>query len=545
MVPKKYLLAAVFGLIAICLWILPDYGMSWDEPVRWNGGDRKLEYYVHLLTGSEEARAAQARRDLYPGFFDLNLAILRRALPWSDWMVSRFFNLLFGLLGIAGTYLLAERLRTGAGLWAAAFLTLYPGWFGHMFINPKDIPFASMYVWSLWALARFVAAENRRASWRWLGVFSVIAGLTAATRVPGLILFAYLALAMVGLTAMDAVANRWRPAEAGKRLGLEALRGALAVAIGFCVLLPWWPYLHGNPFARTAEAVSGVTHFQWEFPVFFWGEFIPAQDLPLTYLPTWILLTTPLVLIGVGAFALAQFRSWLAQSESLRVGAPGARRLFLTALIAFSILFPVTYILVTNATLYNGLRHVLFLVPPTLALVAAGWSRWLDTGWPARSARNRQVIYALLALGYLPVLINMVRLHPYQYTYFNEIAGGVSTAQWHFETEYWGTSYKEAAEKLIAFLEETEASGQFIVNMEHPTWLMTHHIPEEWRDRLRIVRSQGEPADFFVANTVWHTHTWWAGEVVGTVERTGALFCVIRDRRHLRGAEREMFFEMD
>jgi hypothetical protein len=536
----------LFALVGLfCLVIAHDYGISWDEPARWNGGDRKLEYYAHLLGFIDNPDAIRVRRDLYPGFFDLNLAWVRKLSPASDWGTGRVFNLLFGLLGVIAAGLLAHQIRKGAGWWAGAFLLLYPGWFGHMFINPKDIPFATMYTFALAALLHFWKKDDGRLFSRPLLLFAVVAGLTAATRVPGLILFVYLAMIMIAGLLLRAESNqtgsRLPPLSAWSR---EIGRGALAVLIGFAVLLPWWPYLHSNPFGHTAQAIGGVTQFEWEFPVFFWGEYIPAQQLPLSYLPTWFFFTTPLALMAVafvaGFFAWKTCRAMpdATYRERLRENLPAIA-------VLFAIFFPVFFVLALNSTLYNGLRHVLFIIAPGIALIAAGWTAWWQKGWPSQKPLHARIAAGALLLAYAPVLAAMVRLHPYQYTYFNELAGGVGNAQHQFETEYWGTSYREGIALLVDWLDAHNAEGDIIVNMEHPTWLARHFLPEDRPYRIHLVRSQGEPAHFFIANTVWHTHTWWAGEVIATVERKGALFCVVRDRRHLVGEQRAMFYGVD
>jgi hypothetical protein len=42
---------------------------------------------------------------------------------------------------------------------------------------------------------------------------------------------------------------------------------------------------------------------------------------------------------------------------------------------------------------------------------------------------------------------DMVRLHPYQYVYFNRLlAGGLASAVDRYETDYWSASYKEGIE---------------------------------------------------------------------------------------------------
>jgi hypothetical protein len=39
--------------------------------------------------------------------------------------------------------------------------------------------------------------------------------------------------------------------------------------------------------------------------------------------------------------------------------------------------------------------------------------------------------------------VAIVRLHPYEYVYFNELAGGVRGASRAYEMDYWATSYRE------------------------------------------------------------------------------------------------------
>ena len=55
---------------------------------------------------------------------------------------------------------------------------------------------------------------------------------------------------------------------------------------------------------------------------------------------------------------------------------------------------------------------------------------------------------ALIALVVLPGLIASVKLHPYEYIYYNQFAGGVNSVADRFELDYWGTSYREAAQEL-------------------------------------------------------------------------------------------------
>ena len=42
----------------------------------------------------------------------------------------------------------------------------------------------------------------------------------------------------------------------------------------------------------------------------------------------------------------------------------------------------------------------------------------------------------------------MVRLHPYEYVYFNPLIGGVRGAQGKYMLDYWGLAFKQAADEL-------------------------------------------------------------------------------------------------
>ena len=48
----------------------------------------------------------------------------------------------------------------------------------------------------------------------------------------------------------------------------------------------------------------------------------------------------------------------------------------------------------------------------------------------------------------------MIRLHPYQYTQFNHLAGGVQAAEERYMLDYWGLSLTQASRRLLAEIED-------------------------------------------------------------------------------------------
>jgi hypothetical protein len=137
--------------------------------------------------------------------------------------------------------------------------------------------------------------------------------------------------------------------------------------------------------------------------------------------------------------------------------APSRRAVF--TLLVFAALFPAVLTVLTRPAMYNGIRHFVFLSPPLAALggLAGAWiARQL---WQMSNPRIRQPAAAfaaavLLAGLFLPVR-EMIRLHPYQYTHFNVLAGGIRAADDRYMLDYWGLSFKEAAQELRARLTES------------------------------------------------------------------------------------------
>jgi hypothetical protein len=115
--------------------------------------------------------------------------------------------------------------------------------------------------------------------------------------------------------------------------------------------------------------------------------------------------------------------------------------------------------------MYNGIRHFVFVLPPFAALggVAAVWIGRHSLQYGAAA-----IVAGALALiaGIASPVTDMVRVHPYEYTDFNRIAGGVAGARPNFMLDYWGLSLTQASRRLLAEIaarHETPSSGAWSV----------------------------------------------------------------------------------
>jgi hypothetical protein len=109
---------------------------------------------------------------------------------------------------------------------------------------------------------------------------------------------------------------------------------------------------------------------------------------------------------------------------------------------------------IQHATLYDGVRHTLFVIP-ILALLA-GWAfaRLL------RSLSRVRIAIAMLSAAYVvAVVVDLTRLHPLEYVAMNAFAGGTSSACGRFELDYWGAAATEALRRLEHRLDGAETSA--------------------------------------------------------------------------------------
>ena len=81
--------------------------------------------------------------------------------------------------------------------------------------------------------------------------------------------------------------------------------------------------------------------------------------------------------------------------------------------------------------------------------VLAGTAFAWGMSWLKENRRSWQpAALAVFAFGLLLPLGEMIRLHPYQYTHFNHIAGTVRGADDRYMLDYWGLALKQASDGL-------------------------------------------------------------------------------------------------
>ena len=132
-----------------------------------------------------------------------------------------------------------------------------------------------------------------------------------------------------------------------------------------------------------------------------------------------------------------------------------ARRKTILLMLTLAAAFPIAVAIVKRPALYNGIRHFIFVIPPMAVLGGLAFA-WIMNRLGTTRRSWQPVALAVFAFGLLLSLGEMIRLHPYQYTHFNHIAGTVRGADDRFMLDYWGLAFKQASDELREQLDERQ-----------------------------------------------------------------------------------------
>ncbi|MGY8636884.1 glycosyltransferase family 39 protein [Bradyrhizobium sp. 14AA] len=422
-----------------------DYGLGWDDYTHAEYADLLLRMFGSGF--KDTAALSFANLYMYGGGFDMVAALLHKVIPLELFETRRLVGAIVGVIGLAVTWRLARRIGGPlAGLAALLLLALCPIFYGHMFMNPKDAPFAVAMIILMLGLVR-LAEEYPQPSPRTILIVGLGAGLSLGTRVLGGLSLVYAVVGFMPLFLEELRTEGLR--ESVRRFAHVVYVLLPGLVLGYLVMGLIWPWSimePGNPF----EALTYFSHFfEKPWKEMFDGAIVSVPDMPWSYLPTLFALQLPevmLVMMGgavVGTFAL------------LPRGDVPARRKTILLMLTLAATLPLAIAMVKRPALYNGIRHFVFVIPPMAVLGGVAFA-WAMERLRANHRTWQPVVLATFCFGLALSLAEMIRLHPYQYTHFNHIAGTVRAADDRFMLDYWGLALKQASDELREQLVERQ-----------------------------------------------------------------------------------------
>jgi hypothetical protein len=480
------------GLITV-----KDYGESWDEADIYRYGDYAVNAYRYILN-PHNLPPFNTNLNLYgPAYYlvtDLLARLFQFVLP--SWSLVNAWHFLYFLtfLGCALVlYLLSRRWMSDLAAFGVVLLFLsQPLLWGHAFINPKDIPFMAFFTASIYA--GFVMVDRYEVSFRPDLTFvlaGVLLGFTASFRVigplAGLIVFGYAIYRLRSMTVPLAVPY--------------LITAALTTYLT-------WPYLWGSLIQHYAESLQTMSQFPFATDILFMGRLYKADGLPASYFPIMvgIQLTEPgLLLIGLG-LVISLVLVFKRQNA-------GPFLLFL-----FWSLIPALVIMATRLPLYDNARQLYFLYPPLFILAGLALDKlFMFLSNPIGKA-------VLLLIAALSGIFFSIRLHPYEYVYYNAFVGGTGGAYRRFELDYWGISFKD----LTGFMNATLPSKARVLVYGPEQTVERYARPD-----IQVFIPEQQPAvtyDYvaFLTRENLDERRCKGAQTIYSIERRGALLSVLK-----------------
>lgn len=422
-----------------------DYGLGWDDYTHAEYADLLLRMFGSGF--KDTAALSFANLYMYGGGFDMVAALLHKVIPLELFETRRLLGAVVGVIGLAVTWRLGRRIGGPlAGLASLLLLALCPIFYGHMFMNPKDAPFAVAMIILMLGLVR-LAEEYPQPSPRTILIVGIGTGLSIGCRILGGLALVYAMIGFIPLFLEELRTEGVR--EAARRFAHVVYVLLPGLVFGYLVMGLIWPWSimePGNPF----EALTYFSHFfEKPWKEMFDGAIVSVPDMPWSYLPTLFALQLPEVMLVLMTGAVVSTFALLP-----RGGVP-ARRKTILLMLTLAATLPLAIAMVKRPALYNGIRHFVFVIPPMAVLGGVAFA-WTMERLRANHRTWQPVVLATFCFGLALSLAEMIRLHPYQYTHFNHIAGTVRAADDRFMLDYWGLALKQASDELREQLVERQ-----------------------------------------------------------------------------------------
>ncbi len=296
--------------------------------------------------------------------------------------------------------------------------------------------------------------------------------------------------------------------------------------IAYAVMLLCWPWAQQSPILNPLRALSEFSNFPQDVEVLLDGTIYRSTQLPWYYVPLYFGVQLPellLLLLGSSLLLLPTF--WR------RMNLPRKETLVLILLMAFA---PILYAIIHHPALYDAVRHFLFAVPLFCVLAAMAARQlflWAVGEFHQPWARHAVAggLLAIFGIAGTGQAITMIRLHPYEYIYVNQFAGGVSGAFGRYEMDYWGSSFKEAAAELQDFVAKeggVPAGKIYRIAICGPWDSAMIYLPPDYEPVVA-----NEPAEFFLSTTRWMCQNMRPGREIIQVARMGVPLSIVKDLR--------------
>ena len=497
---KKYFIFFVFLVIGSV--IFKDYGFNIDEKFHRLNGFYWLNYIAQYFNLSNLADLSEAKLNTIYGFtlsdinfynkygivFDVPAALLeiffKIETPLGFYQLRHFLVFLYFILGLIFFYkIVSQRFgNENIAILSVVLFFMIPRVFGDSFQNTKDIVFMTFMIISIYFALESIKISTKKN----IIFFSLFAAITTSLRMFGLcLLITFILIQLVSI----------------KKNNIKQIifNSFLSLILFIIFLIIVWPLLWENTLSNFLSYFEILDSY-FNSKVFFLGNFYRSDLLPYTYLPFWILISTPILHLLLFTFGLIVVSKrvfnrvleikknsffpdfWRSKSE--------AQDFYIY--INFLLLF--LGLIFLNIKFYNSWRIAYFLY--FFIIYFSAYTLYIFTFKNKTSSLKSFLSKSIILVLFVFTIYRIFLYHPYQSYYFNFLV--TDKIKNNVEVDYTGLS-------AIHFLNETienEYRNKKIkigVASWYPLWRMLELTNEKSENKITIVGNK----DFFYADYIY------------------------------------------
>lgn len=463
------------------LFIYDDYGMSWDEPTERQILHANINQFYKTLLPDKWEKDYSKNPDFFNSIPDINtykerdhgqapyypMGILDFIKKWNSdtkyydhnsviklepnikipdvveqYQMRHLYNYILCFIGVIFLYF-TLKLITKRRIYGIISVILYitsPRFFADSFFNNKDLITLSMMLIVIYFATSFVFKRKLTTAIA-LALFSAI---TLNIRISiGVFLIIALITCIITYIFSKEKANLFN--------WITLIIAIVLCFVFYCLLTPsTW----NNPITHIFYVVYSSVQFRWNYPFIYEG-YVTMNDpldsgfreLPSSYLVKMIIITTPIFILV--SFVIGYIGVWIKSFKSLLKKNIDRQNGFLLAIIIFmtiSIILPI----VLDSILYNSWRHLYYLYGSILIIATIGIKLIWENLNMIKNNNINKIKYILPVVFTIHIAVSTswnVINHPYQYTYYNILAGDKPFDL--YEADYWNVSARQCLEKAL------------------------------------------------------------------------------------------------
>jgi hypothetical protein len=498
-----------FSFFTIGILTAKDYGIHIEEKFHRSNGFYWLNYVlsftnlnnlkeislIKFKSISDYTLSSVAYYNKYGIIFDVPAALIEILFNINE--PKKFYQLrhilsfiIFFISTIFFFKILLNRFKNiNIGILGTTFYILSPRIYGDSFLY-KDILFLSICTISIYSFFKVIDNFN----YRNLIFFALFSSLATSTRIIGI----FLPIMFLIITFLEILYRKPKKDFIVKNI--------LCLLLFFLFLIIHWPYLWSSPFNNFLSVFKSIKTDLVNIKILFNGIFISNEFIPYSYLPRWIVISTPtihIILFLIGYYFI--FKRFLIKfikieecSKNHDLWHSLNEKKDFIIFISLSSIF--LFCIINNVKLYNGWRLLYFLNIFFVYIIT--YCIYL---FFIKIRLKNKIVYLNLffAISFLIIVQRMALYHPYQSLYFNGFLSKENKNS--YEGDYYGLSTSKAILEILKKDKEAKEENKIInigVASHTPLQRGIEFIDINKKDLVRIVGQEFNSAKYIYKNNI-------------------------------------------